>query len=101
MGLRLNLHQILKDILGTDQVYWQPPNNLTMADECIRYEPAVSDTEFADNVPYRHTLRYQVTFITRSPDSDIPRKIARLTSCIHNRYYRANNLHHHVFLLYF
>lgn len=101
MGQRLDLHNILKDILGTPAVYWQPPASQNMADECIRYEPAVSNTAFADNVPYWISLRYQVTFITRNPDSDIPGQIALLPSCIHNRYYRANNLHHHVFLLYF
>jgi hypothetical protein len=56
---------------------------------------------FANNLPFRHTKRYQVTVIDRDPDSLIPDKVAALPMCLHNRFFVANNLNHDVFNLYF
>jgi hypothetical protein len=58
-------------------------------------------SEFADGIPYRFTKRYQVTVIDRDPDSPIPDEVAQLPSCVLNRAFVADNLHHTVFNLYF
>lgn len=67
----------------------------------IVYKRDTADTQFAGNIPYRNTLRYQVTVIDRDPDSDIPVKVAALPMCLFNRHFVANNLNHDVFNLYF
>lgn len=67
---------------------------------CITYRPLSARTEFADDLPYRYTKRYQVTVIDQNPDSDIPDKIAGLRMCVFDRHYVANNLNHDVFNLY-
>lgn len=99
MGRRQDLHEILKAI--TPNAYFQPPANISMAYPALRYEIDDADTTFAGNVPYRYEKRYKVTVIDRDPDSNIPDQVAMLPSCIFDRYYAANNLHHTVFLLYF
>ncbi len=99
MGQRLQLHDLLKSI--TDNVYFQPPQNTQMKYPCIVYRRDYAATEFADNIPYRHTLRYVVVVIDRDPDSDIPGAIAALPMCLFNRFYTADDLNHDVFRVYF
>ena len=82
-------------------VYFQPPTNVQMQYPAIVYKRDTAVTEFAGNRPYRYTKRYQVTIIDRDPDSPIPDKVAALPSCIHNRFFTADNLNHDVFILYF
>ena len=108
MGQRLQLHDLLVHILGTEddpadhsRVYFQPPANVQMEFPCITYQWDSSQTLFAGNHPYRLTRRYQVTYIDLNPDSDIPEKIAALPMCTHDRSFPAGNVNHYVFTLYF
>jgi hypothetical protein len=96
------LHQILLDLAGDDaNVYFQPPEGLTMQYPCIRYERDKADTQFAGNRPYRFTLRYQVMVIDKEPDNPVLQKIAELPMCTFDRFYAVDNLNHDVFNLYF
>jgi len=61
----------------------------------------VTDTRFADNGPYKHHKRYQVTVIDRNPDSVIPDRVAELPLCTHIQFFTADNLNHDVFSLFF
>lgn len=98
---RLALQQLLESLLGSEQVYFQPPTNIQMQYPCIIYKRDTAITQFADNDPYRHTKRYQVTVVDRNPDSEIPDKVAMLPMCLFDRFYTAGNLNHDVFDLYF
>lgn len=98
---RLKLQDLLKTILGSDQVYFQPPTNVQMKFPCIVYKRDYAETAFAGNKPYRRTKRYMVTVIDSNPDSEIPDKIAELPTCAFNRFYTADNLNHDVFTLFF
>lgn len=99
MARRLELQTLLETI--APKVYFQPPSNVQMEYPCIRYERDAGDTLFADNKPYRFKQRYQVTVITRDPDSDLKDQVAALPESSYERYYPANNLHHDVFNVYF
>lgn len=101
MAPRSELHTKLKSILGSDNVYFQPPPTLLMKYPCIRYNRDRISAEFADNNPYFHETRYQVTAISRDPDSDISMKLAKLPKCTHDRFYTADGLNHDVFNLFF
>ena len=101
MGQRLQLQDLLEDIAGSGQVYFQPPANVQMNYPCIVYKRDLAITRFADDSPYRYTKRYQITVIDRNPDGEIPDKIAALPMCLHNRFFTADNLNHDVFNIYF
>lgn len=101
MGQRLELQAILEGLLGNSNVYFQPPATVQMQYPAIVYRRDDIDTEFAGNQPYRLTKRYQVTVISRDPDSNIPGKVAELPSCTFDRFYAADQLNHDVFKLYF
>lgn len=107
MERRLQFHSILCGILecperGDDcRAYFQPPASIEMEYDCIRYERNKIDPRFANNAPYSLRDRYQVTVIYRNPDSELPKKIAQLPLCSHDRHYTADNLNHDVFNIYF
>lgn len=101
MGTRIGLQTVLEDLLGSRNVYFQPPPTVQMRYPCIRYERSSVETEFADNKPYSHAKRYTVTVITTDPDSDIPNRVADLPYCRYDRFYTADNLNHDVFNLFF
>lgn len=101
MAPRLELHATLIDILGSANVYFQPPPNLVMEYPCIRYVRDDMDIRHANDKPYKHRKRYLVTVIDRNPDSSIPDSIAQLPLCSYDRFYTAENLNHDVFTLFF
>lgn len=101
MGRRLDLHEILCEILGSRNVYFQPPTGFQMKYPCIVYDRSKIDTRYAENVPYAHFNRYSVTVIDRDPESEIPYKIADLPKCAHDRQFVNDNLYHDVFTLYY
>ena len=101
MGSRLDLQSLLETILGSTNVYFQPPSSVLMSYPCIRYEWDDTDTEYANNLPYIQRKRYQLVVIDKNPDSTIPDRIARLPLCKFDRHYPSNNLHHFSFNLYY
>lgn len=102
MGKRTDLHKILVDILGSENVYYQPPASLQMKYDCIIYESNAAKTEFADNRPYFYKRRYKITRVYRNPDDiEVTDAIAQLPTCTFNDHYVADNLYHDVFTLYF
>jgi hypothetical protein len=102
MGQRLELQAILVSMVDSaEQVYFQPPPSLQMKYPCIVYNRTDIDIRHADNKPYKHKKRYQVTVIDRNPDSVITDKVATLPMCSYDRSYTADNLNHDVFTLSF
>lgn len=98
---RLELHEILCDILGSRNVYFQPPENLKMKYPCLVYERSGIDEIFADNEAYRNLKRYTITYIDEDPDSEIPDKLQAHRYCYFDTHFKADNLNHDVFTLYF
>lgn len=101
MAPRLELQTLLEGVLGSANVYFQPPSNLQMKYPCIVYAHDNAKTEFAGNHPYSRTKRYQLTVIDRNPDTLIPDDIGQLPLSNLNRIFTTDNLHHYVFNLYF
>jgi hypothetical protein len=101
MAQRLDLQGILVSILGSNNVYFQPPPSVKMAYPCIVYSRDDEDAVHADNKLYKRKVRYQVTVIDRDPDSSIPEKVSELPLCAYDRFYAAENLNHDVYKLFF
>ena len=101
MRPRTELQSILEGLLGSHNVYFQPPSSVSMAYPCIVYSLSTARTTYADNRPYGYDKRYQVTIIDKNPDSPIPDKVAMLPQCGFDRHFTADNLNHDVYNLYF
>jgi hypothetical protein len=101
MAQRLELQAVLTGILGSNQVYFQPPPTVQISYPCIVYRRDWEMILKADDNPYFHRRRYQITVIDLDPDSIIPAKIAELPLCVYDRFYTADNLNHDVYKLFF
>jgi hypothetical protein len=101
MAQRLELQALLVDLLGSDNVYFQPPAGMYMEYPCIVYGRNDVHMQYADNSPYKHKKRYQVTYMGRDPDSDVPDKLAMLPLCSFDRHFKSDDLNHDVYNLYF
>lgn len=97
---RLSLQEILQS-LGTPNVYFQEPENVKMKYPCIRYHLDSEWAEYANDELYVGKDRYEVTLIHRDPDNDIRNKLRRLPYCRFSRHFRADNLNHYVYTLYY
>lgn len=101
MASRLELHELLKDILGSNNVYHQPPASVQMHYPCIRYSRDDVYVRHADDLKYFKRNRYEVIHISRNPDDPVVEKLLNLPMCEFQRHYTADNLNHNVFELYF
>lgn len=101
MGTRLELQIVLEELLGTRNVYFQSTESVKMQYPAIVYSRSNIETRHANDRPYNQSRVYQVTLIDKNPDSKFVDKIAQLPMCRFDRHYKADNLNHDVFTLYF
>jgi len=101
MGTTLDLQNELKEILGSDNVYFQPPSNVKMHYPCFVFERGSGSQSFADNKTYRFTKRYKLTHIGYDPDDDIVETVVRhFSMCRYDRHFVNDGLQHDAFDLY-
>lgn len=94
---RLALHEKLVAILGSEHVYYQPPETVKMVYPCIVYEHSNQPTSHADDLPYKIDSIYMVTSISRDPESLVPDKIGAIRGAAFDRKYISENLYHYVY----
>ena len=100
MDKRLELHKMLVDILGSENVYFNPPASIFMKYDAIRYSLRNYYTRKADNTLYNKMDCYEVVVIAKQPGHPAIDKLLRVPYCSHDRHYVADNLSHDVFTLY-
>jgi hypothetical protein len=103
MGLdqRLLFHEVLKDVIGTDYVYFQPPPDRQLQYPCIVYERDNQSVKHGNNSVYNLRQRYQVTYIDRNPDGDPIDALSELSLSAFSRHFVTSGLNHDVFSIYF
>lgn len=101
MNTRLELHDMLASILGTKNVYFQPPETLKLNYPAIVYSRIDLPNKHADNSVYKQNFKYRVIVIDQDPDSEIVSKISLIPTCRFERHYAANNLNHDAFIIYY
>lgn len=101
MTNRLNLQTTLENILGSRNVYYQPPESVKMQYPAIVYFRNSIENNHANDSVYNQNVSYEIIVIYKDPDSEIPLTVSQLPLCKFNRRYTADNLYHDVFTLYF
>ena len=101
MNRREELHEILCEALGSRNVYFQPPESIKMKYPAIVYSRDDIDNSFANDSVYMQSLAYSVTVIDSDPDSEIVSNVSRLPRCQYDRHYKADNLNHDMFTIYY
>lgn len=98
MSSRLDLHNKLVSILGTNNVYYQPPENLKMTYPCIRYNlTKVNAVKASDSVHILHP-RYEIMLIsTKNMDSLSVRILCEIPQTIMERVYISDGMYHYVY----
>lgn len=104
---RLLLHDVLCGILSCPSVgeecraYFQPPASIRMQYPAIVYDLEDIENSFADDGVYSSHRKYSVAVIDSDPDSELVGKVASLPACRYSRRFKADNLNHDIFILYF
>lgn len=98
---RENLQIILEQILGSRNVYYQPPESIKLNYPAIVYSRERIDNSFADDTVWKQDYSYQITVIDKDPDSEIVNKVSKLPMCRYDRHFTSDNLNHDVFTLYY
>lgn len=101
MASRLNLQTELESILGSRNVYFQPPSSVRMSYPAIVYSRKGIDKKSANDAVYCKLPSYEVILIDKNPDSTFVDKILDLPYCSYDRHYESDNLNHDVFTLYY
>lgn len=96
------LREVLKEIMGDYDVWYQPPENTKLKYPCIVFENSTGLSQFADNKPYLKTKRYTVTLMTRTADNDFYKdKLMDLPMCTFDREFRNDGIVNTVFNMYY
>ena len=94
---RLKLHEELKAILGTNNVYFQPPESFKMVLPCIVYTRSNIKNEHAGDNIYKQSYIYDVTVLDKNPDSEIVERLSKKNYAVYERRYVLNNIGHDKF----
>lgn len=98
---RIELHEKLCTLLGSRNVYYQPPETVKLHYPCIIYNRYNIHNDYANNSIYTKGDEYQIMVITKDPDSDIVEKMAWFRTSRFDRQYVRDNLYHFLFSLYY
>ena len=99
---RETLDEEFMDILGNENVYFQPPENVRMSYPAIVYHLSNFNDRHADDQTYISIRSYDVTLIDKRPDSPLIDDIKnRFAYCRYVRHQTIDNLNHEYFTIYY
>lgn len=101
MATRQELQAKLEELLGSKNVYYNPPETLKISYPAIIYYKSKIETRKANNSTYSKNTRYDITVIDRRPDNPVIDKLMELPYCSYDRPYKSDNLNHDVLSLYY
>lgn len=101
MANRLELQIKLEELLGSRNVYYQPPETIKMEYPAIVYSKKNIKSTFANDRMYSMRKCYEILVIDKKPDNKVIDKLLALPYILFDRHYKADNLNHDVFTLYY
>lgn len=101
MASRLSLQTLLESVLGSRNVYFQPPPSVKLKYPAIVYSRNDIDNIYADNDVYKQEREYTIVVIDSNPDSIHVDNVSKIPRIKFNRHYASDNLNHDVFTLYY
>lgn len=100
MKTRLEVQTVLEDLMGSRNVYYQPPESLKINYPCVVYSINKLNNDFANNDIYKQDHFYELVLIDSNPDSEYFKKMCLLPNFKFKNYYVSDNLNHFVFNIY-
>jgi hypothetical protein len=98
---RLTLQTKLEDLLGSNHVYYQPPENLKMEYPAIRYSKSDEEDIYANNIKYLSMSVYDLVVIDKKPDNPVIKKLLELPYSEFDRHYVADGLNHDIIRIFY
>lgn len=96
---RDELHDMLVDVLGSSNVYFNPPETLKLKYPAIVYNRKNIKNTHADDIPYIQDVSYQVTVIDKDPESEIVAKLSELPQTSYVNNFTSSGMNHDVFII--
>lgn len=100
MSSRTQLQSKLEELLGSTNVYYQPPSSIKMEYPAIVYSKQNITSTYANDAKYSMRDCYSVIVIDKRPDNPVIKKILNLPYTSYGRQYKADNLYHDDITLY-
>ena len=97
---RVELHYVLKALLGSDNVYYKPPGKERMKYPAILYDKDNYESTYSDNEIYAEKVGYLITVLSTSPDNPVINKIRKLPYAKFVRCHVSDNIYHDVIKIY-
>ena len=96
---RIELQAFLQEITGLpeDRVYFQPPEGTKLKYPCIVYRMSDINQKYASNVNYCNRHCYEITLISKNPDSSHKDTFDRLSKCRFIRSFSSDTLNHWIY----
>ena len=98
---RIELQLKLEELLGSGNVYYQPPSTVQIKYPAIIFSKSRIDTLNANDSTYTKNKRYEIIVVDKKPDNPVIDKILDMPYCSYDRSYKADNLNHDVLTLYY
>lgn len=101
MANRLDLQAMLEELLGSRNVYFQPPSSVKMKYPAIVYSRKNIENVSADDAAYLQKSSYELIVIDPNPECEHVEKVSKLPYCRFDRHYTKDNLNHDAFTIYY
>lgn len=101
MGQRRDFHNVLRGILGGENVYYQPPPGFTLQYPAIVYSLNGYYQAHADNEVYRMKRSYSVQVLALEPDHPAVDRLAALPESTYSAHFASDGVTHDTFRVYY
>lgn len=96
---RLTLQEKLEEILGSRNVYYNPPETQKMSFPCIVYNRSYIENIHADNIKYLDYTTYKITVVSKNPDHPAIKAILNLPMTKYSANFTKDGYYHNVIIL--
>lgn len=98
---RIKMHNRFKELLESNEVYYNPPDGKKIKYPCIIYKDKNFDIRYASDKAYKYDRVYQVSLIGSRPIDDLKNKLLLELSYIRfDNSFVSDNLYHYVYTKY-
>ena len=100
MADRIDLQSLLEELLGSKNVYYQPPESVKIQYDAIRYSKKQIAVSHANEGKYSMRDCYELIVIARRPNHSVIKKLPALPYYSYHRHYVPDILFHDVLTIY-
>ena len=97
----LKLDRLMRDTLGSDYVYFQPPESVSMFYPCVVWNLAKLPVVYADDKAYLKNPKYVIRYISPDPDDPMRDTLVDVLGVPIIQVYCKDGLYHFIYELYY